>query len=57
MSSGKQQGQRVLAITWGRLSESGFYFQYVAMRTQKNPKQNGWKPALLDLAKRFRFKN
>jgi hypothetical protein len=53
MTSGKQQGQRVLAITWGRPSESGFFIQYVALRTQDNSKKDGWKPALLDLVRRF----
>jgi hypothetical protein len=53
MARGKQQGQRVLAITWGHPSESDFYTQYVALRSQDNPGKNGWKPALLDLASRF----
>jgi formamidopyrimidine-DNA glycosylase len=34
-------------------SESDFYTQYVALRSQDNPGKNGWKPALLDLASRF----
>lgn len=54
MARGQQQGRRVLAITWGRPSESGFYFQYVALRTQINAKKDDWKPALLDLARQFR---
>ena len=53
MARGKQQGKIVFAITWGRPSESGFYIQYVALRSQDNPGKNGWKPALLDLASRF----
>jgi hypothetical protein len=57
MASSKQQGQRVLAITWGLPSESDFYIQYVALRIQQNPAKDGWKSALLDLARRFQFKN
>ena len=54
MASGKQTGLHVLAITWGRPSESGFYIQYVAMRTQQNPIKGVWESTLLGLAKRFR---
>ena len=53
MARGKKQGQRVLAITWGHPSESDFYTQYVALRSQDNPGQKGWDTALLDLASRF----
>jgi hypothetical protein len=57
MTSGKQQGRRVLAITWGLPPESGFFVQYVALRSQQNAKKDGWKPALLGMASRFQVKN
>jgi hypothetical protein len=53
MARGKQQGKRVFAITWGHPSESDFYTQYVALRSQDNPGQKGWDTALLGLASRF----
>ena len=54
MTDGKTQGQRVLAITWGLPSESGFYIQYVALRSLENPGKKDWRTAISDLARRFR---
>jgi hypothetical protein len=54
MARGKQQGRSVLAITWGHPSESDFYTQYVALRSQDNTAKDNWRAAVLDLSGRFR---
>lgn len=54
MTDGKKQGQHMLAITWGLPSESGFYIQYVALRSLDNPGKEGWRTAVSNLARRFR---